>query len=319
MTHTPSTTPFGPAVGRVGLGCMGMSWLYREDERDDTASVAVLHEALGLGVNLWDTADIYGDGHNEELIGRALAGRREEAFVATKGGLVVDDLAGRRLHRDGSPAHLRTALEASLRRLGTESVDLYYLHRPDPDVPLLESWGVLAELVAEGKARRIGLSEVGPDEAAAAHAVHPVAAIQSELSLWTRDALENGTVEWCARNGAAFVPFAPLGRGFLTGTITGADFDATDFRAHNGRFTADAVDANRAIVGRVREVADRYGATCAQVALAWTLAQGPHVLPIPGTKKPAYLRENAAAAGLTLSAEDVRLLNGLPAAVGARY
>ncbi|PYC72360.1 aldo/keto reductase [Streptomyces tateyamensis] len=307
-------------VGAVGLGCMGMSWIYREQERDDAASIAVVHEALDLGVTALDTADIYGDGHNEELLGRALAGRRDEAFLATKGGLVVDDLAARALHRDGSPAHLRRALDASLARLGTDRVDLYYLHRPDPAVPLAESWGALAELVAAGKARAVGLSEVSAEQAAEMHAIHPVAAVQSELSLWTRDPLgADGILAWCTANGAAFVPFAPLGRGFLTGTVATADFGDEDFRAHNPRFTADAMAANWRIVERVREVADRHGATAAQVALAWTLAQGPRVLPIPGTKKSRYLRENAAAAALDLTPADLALLDDLPTAVGARY
>ncbi|RKE20787.1 aldo/keto reductase [Streptomyces sp. TLI_171] len=316
MTTPPTLAEAGP----IGLGCQGMSWIYDEAGRDDARSAAVLREALDLGVRHLDTSDIYGDGHNEELLGKALAGRRDDAFLATKAGLVVDDLEARVLHRDGSPAHLRRAVEASLRRLGTDRIDLYYLHRIDPAVPLAESWGALAELVAEGKVRQLGLSEVSAAEAAAAHRLHPVAAVQSELSLWTREPLgEGGILEWCAANGAAFVAFAPLGRGFLTGSISSASFTDEDFRAHNGRFTAEAIEANLRIVRAVEPVAARHGATLSQTALAWTLAQGPHVVTIPGTRNSRHLRDNAAAGTLHLTDADLHLLDAVPAPVGNRY
>ncbi|MEA2296075.1 MAG: hypothetical protein QOE86_3714 [Solirubrobacteraceae bacterium] len=310
----------GPPVGAIGLGCMGMSWAYGPAERDDEASIAVIRRALALGVTLIDTSDVYGPFTNEELVGRALAGRRDEAILATKGGLVAD-LTGERpaIRRDGRPEHLRTAIDASLQRLGVDHVDLYQLHRVDPDVPVEESWGALAEAVAAGKARAIGMSEATVDELDRAQAIHPVASLQSELSLWTRGALAD-VLPWCAANGAAFIPFAPLGRGFLTGAISaGASFDAQDFRAANPRFAREAVDANQAIVDAVRAVAARLEITPGQVALAWTLAQGEHVVPIPGTKRLAYLEENAAAAEVTLSAEDLAELDALPEAVGSRY
>ncbi|MER7542852.1 aldo/keto reductase [Actinomadura sp.] len=329
----------GTPVGAVGLGCMGMSWAYTASERDDDASVALIREALDLGVTFLDTAQPYGDGHNEALIGRALKGRRDEAVLATKTGLVVPEDASWNLVRNGTPEHVKASAEDSLRRLGTDVIDLYYLHRVDPDVPLADSWGAMAELVAEGKVRRLGLSEVSVAQAAEAHAIHPVAAVQSELSLWTRDAAgapggmagvsmghTGGTgegpgdvVAWCAENGAVFVPYAPLGRGFLTGTITSADFEDTDFRGVNPRFREDALKANLRIVDVVKAVAERHGATPAQVAIAWTLAQGEHVIPIPGTKKRRYLHENAGAADLDLTGTDLAELDGVPAAVGDRY
>ncbi|WP_030171712.1 aldo/keto reductase [Spirillospora albida] len=316
----------GRPVGAVGLGCMGMSWAYGESERDDDASVALIREALDLGVTFIDTAQVYGNGHNETLVGRALAGRRDEAVVATKTGLVLADAAAWRIDRKATPELVRTSAEESLRRLGTDVIDLYYLHRVDPAVPLADSWGAMADLVAEGKVRRLGLSEVSVAEAAEAHAIHPVAAIQSELSLWTRDAqgvpggvLESGdVVGWCAAHGAAFVPFSPLGRGFLTGKVTG-DFEDTDYRGGNPRFQEDALKANRRIVEVAEAVAARHGATPAQVAIAWTLAQGDHVIPIPGTKKSRYLRENADAASLVLTEQDLAALDAVPAAVGNRY
>ncbi|RFS81216.1 aldo/keto reductase [Actinomadura spongiicola] len=329
----------GTPVGAVGLGCMGMSWAYSESERDDDTSVALIREALDLGVTFLDTAQPYGDGHNETLVGRALAGRRDEAVVATKTGLVVADLATRELVRRGTPEHVKASAEDSLRRLRTDVIDLYYLHRVDPEVPLADTWGAMAELVAEGKVRGLGLSEVSVAQAAQAHAIHPVAAVQSELSLWTRDAMgapggvagrlpgddpaaaqgAGDVVAWCAANGAAFVPFSPLGRGFLTGTVTAADFEDTDFRGGSPRFQEDALSANLRIVDVVRGVAERHGATPAQVAIAWTLAQGDHVLPIPGTKKSRYLRDNAGAADLDLTPDDLAELDGVPTAVGGRY
>ena len=306
-------------LSSIGLGCMGMSWGYIESERDDQESVEVIRAALDAGVELLDTADIYGDGHNETLVGVALQGRRAEAFVATKCGLVVDDLSTKQMHRDGSPEHVRSAAERSLERLGIDVIDLLYLHRVDPAVPLAETWGAMSDLVGAGLVKHLGLSEVGVAEAAAAHAQHPVAAIQSELSLWTRDAIVGGVVAWCAANGASFVPFAPLGRGFLTGAISSAEFESDDFRAVNPRFTAEAVAQNLRIVDVVRNVAARHDVTPAQVAIAWTLAQGEHVLPIPGTRRRKHLEDNLAAADLRLHEADLDELNAVPATVGSRY
>lgn len=329
------TTRRIPALDRdtapIGLGCMGMSWAYTTPElRDDEAAVGVVRAALDRGITLLDTSDAYGVGHNEELVGRAVRGRREEAIVATKGGLVASLVDGRpHLRRDGRPDHLRAAVDASLRRLDVDVIDLYYLHRVDPAVPLEESWGALGEAVEAGKVRAIGLSEVTVGEADRAHAVHPVAAIQSELSLWTRDPLGQGSnadgnpagdvVDWCRAHGAVMVPFSPLGRGFLTGTLDPAALDHRDFRAGLPRFSGDALAENTRLVEAVRAIADRRGTTPAAVALAWVLARGPHVVPIPGTTRVARLDENLAAADLVLGPEDLADLDRLPAATGARY
>jgi len=322
---SPSALPtrrFGSSdltAGAVGLGCMGMTWAYDQSDRDDERSIEVIRRALELGVTLIDTADMYGPYTNEQLVGRALEGRRDEAVLATKCGLVVDDAETFAMHRDGSPEHVREAIDASLRRLGTDHVDLYQLHRTDPDVPVEETWGAMGEVVAAGKARAIGMSEATVAELDRAQAVHPVASLQSELSLWTRGPLDD-VVPWCREHDAAFIPFSPLGRGFLTGAITsGTTFGESDVRGRNPRFTAEAVDANQAIVERVREVAERIGATPGQVALAWCLAQYDQVLPIPGTRRVERLEENAAAARLELSAEDMAELDSLPAAAGERY
>jgi aryl-alcohol dehydrogenase-like predicted oxidoreductase len=309
-------------VGAVGLGCMGMSSAYTASERDDRESVALIREAVDLGVTFLDTSDVYGAGHNEQLIGRALDGVRDKVVLGSKVGLVVDPATGD-MGRDGSPEHVREAVEASLRRLDTDVIDLYYLHRVDPEVPLAETWGVMAELVEEGKVGRLGLSEVTVAQAEEAHALHPVAAIQSELSLWTRDPLgasgAGDVVGWCAANGAAFVPFSPLGRGFLTGTVTKTNFEHDDMRADMPRFQEGVLEQNLRIVDVVRTVAERHGATPAQVAIAWTLAQGEHVIPIPGTKKRRYLHENTVAAGVDLTDGDLAELDAVPPPVGARY
>ena len=294
-----------------------MSFGYVDADAEDDP-VDVIHRAIDLGVSMLDTADVYGPFSNEELVGAAIHDRRDRVEVATKVGLLVGPNGGYPLDRDASPQHVRSAIDASLGRLRTDVVDLYYLHRIDPDVPLEETWGAMAELVDAGKVRALGLSEVTVAEAERAHTIHPVAAIQSEMSLWTRDPLVD-VVPWCAEHGARFVPFSPLGRGFLTGAISAASFDESDFRSNNPRFTAEAVDANQAIVARVREVAERVGATPAQVALAWTLAQGEHVLPIPGTKRLRYLEQNLGAGGVVLSPEDLADLDALPVAEGSRY
>src|SRR3954452_10538213 len=291
-------------IGRIGLGCMGMTWAYGAEDRDEAESIATIHRALELGVTLLDTADMYGPYTNEELVGRAIAGRREEVVLATKCGLVVQDADEYVLRRDGRPEHVREAVDASLRRLGTDFIDLYQLHRVDPEVPLEETWGAMAELVAAGKVGAIGLSEVGVEELERAQAIHPVASVQSEGSLWTRDAFAE-VVPWCAAHDAAFLPFAPLGRGFLTGKLETQTFPSGDFRKNNPRFQPEAMDANAALVETVKAVAARLDATPAQVALAWLLAQGEHVVPIPGTKKRSRLEENAAAASVVLSADDL--------------
>ncbi len=294
-----------------------MSWAYVGDASEEQ-SIRVIHRAIELGVTLFDTADVYGPFTNEELLGRALDGRHEDVVLATKVGLVVGPSGGYPLLRDARPERILEEIDGSLRRLRTDVIDLYYLHRVDEQVPLEDTWGAMSTLVQAGKVRSLGLSEVGVDDLERAHAIHPVSAVQSELSLWTRDALPE-VVPWCAANGAAFVPFAPLGRGFLTGAITAASFDDADFRAQNPRFTPEAIAANLAIVDRVRLVADRHGATPAQVALAWVLRQGEHVIPIPGTKRVKYLEENVGAAAVHLTPGDLADLESLPDALGSRY
>jgi len=307
----------GPlTVGAIGLGCMPMHWAYLGDA-DDRTSIRVIHRALELGVTHFDTAEAYGPYLNEDLVGRALEGR-DGVVVATKVGFVPGPDGGYPMRNDASPAHIREAIDQQLRRLRRDVIDLYYLHRVDPAVPLEESWGTMAELVAAGKVRHLGMSEVSVGELERAAAIHPVAAVQSELSLWTREPLED-VVPWCAEHGAGFVPYAPLGRGFLTGTVTEASFRERDFRATNPRFTPEAIAANLAIVDRVRDVGDRLGATPAQVAIAWCLAQGEHVVPIPGTKRLRYVEENTGAADLDLDAGAIAALDALPASVAPRY
>jgi aryl-alcohol dehydrogenase-like predicted oxidoreductase len=316
----------GPEVGVIGLGCMGMTFAYdQQTPRDDDTSVAVIHQALDLGMTLIDTADVYGPFTNEELVGRALAGgHRDRAVLATKVGNVVTDPTGGPdnsplLVRNGRPEHIRRSIDDSLRRLGTDCVDLYQLHRVDPQVPVEESWGAMAEVVAAGKARQLGLSEVTVEEVRRAQAVHEVATVQSELSLWTRDVLAE-VLPYCAEQGIAFLPYSPLGRGFLTGRFASfEELPQDDFRRRLPRFQQEALRANLAIVGRVRAVADRLGAGPAQVALAWVLAQGPQVVPIPGTKTPKYLVDNAGGADLVLSPADLAELDAAPAPEGSRY
>ncbi len=308
----------GLSAGAIGLGCMGMSWAYGMADRDDERSIAVIRRALQLGVTLIDTADAYGPFTNEELVGHALAGRRDEAVLATKCGIVVDDAASYTIHRNGRPEYVRAAVDASLRRLQTDRIDLYQLHRVDENVPLEDTWGAMSELVAAGKVLAIGLSEVSVDELERAQAIHPVASVQSELSLWTRDALQ-AVLPWCAEHGAAFIPFAPLARGFFTGRLAHGSFEADDFRAHNPRFTDEAMAQNEPLVDTVKDIAARVGCTPGQLALAWTLHQGDSVIPIPGTKRIAYLEENATAAEVELTQADLDELDALPAPVGSRY
>ncbi|WP_406491286.1 aldo/keto reductase [Streptomyces sp. NBC_01604] len=309
----------GPQVGVVALGCMGMSFSYDQaTPRDEAEMVSVIHQALDLGMTLLDTSDVYGPYTNEQLVGRALAdGHRERAVLATKVGVLAKDGAVTGL--DGRPEHIRRSIDESLGRLGTDHVDLYYLHRVDPSVPIEESVGALAEAVQAGKARAVGLSEVSVEQIKRAQPVHPVTAVQSELSLWTRDWMTE-VLPYCEEQGIAFVPYSPLGKGFLTGRFASFDdLPQDDFRRGLARFQQDALRANFALAEKVREIADRIGATPAQVALAWVLAQGEYVVPIPGTKTPKYLLDNAGAAEVQLSAEDLAELDALPTPQGGRY
>ncbi|MBO0897006.1 aldo/keto reductase [Arthrobacter sunyaminii] len=316
----------GPEVGVIGLGCMGMTYAYDMNaKRDEETSISVIRGAIELGATLIDTADVYGPYTNEELVGRALGdGYRDRAVLSTKVGLEVSNAAPAAgtmpgLVKNGSPEHIRTSIDASLRRLGTDHVDLYILHRVDPEVPLEDSWAAMAQTVTDGKARAIGISEASVEEIELAQAVHPVTAVQSELSLWTRDRLSD-VVPYCEEHGLAFLPFSPLGRGFLTGRFTSFDqLPADDMRRRLPRFQQDNLKANLAIVQRVHDVAERVGATPAQVALAWVVAQGQRIIPIPGTKTPKYLRDNVAAGDLMLSGEDLMMLDSAPAASGGRY
>lgn len=304
-------------VARVGLGAMGMSHGYTGAGSDDAESVRTIHRALELGVTFIDTAEVYGPYTNEELVGRALKGRREQVVLATKFGLISH--TGRQGGTDSSPAGVRTAVEGSLTRLGTDYIDLYYQHRVDPATPIEDTVGALAELVAEGKIRHIGLSEAGPGTIRRAHAVHPVTAVQSEYSLFTRDP-EAHVLPVLRELNIGFVPFSPLGRGFLTGKVRSTDeFDPTDFRAGNPRFTEENFRHNLRLADEVAAVAAEIGATPAQVALAWLLAQGEDIAPIPGTKRVARVEENAAADGVHLSEAHLATLTGLPPAAGATH
>jgi aryl-alcohol dehydrogenase-like predicted oxidoreductase len=292
-------------------------WTY--GATSEAGSIRLVQYALDRGITLLDTADIYGPFTSEEIVGKAIKGRREQVVLATKGGLVVTDPTTRTMRNDGSPAHLKAACEASLRRLGVEVIDLYQLHRHDPRVPIEESVGAHTELVATGKVRAIGLSECDIPTLERASKIHPIATLQSELSLWTRDPLAD-ILPWCQAHGVAFLPFAPLGRGFLTGRYRSASqFGANDFRSGLPRFQTEALAQNLDLVERVDEVARRHNATPGQIALAWVLAQGEQVIPIPGTKHQEYLDENLGALAVVLSETDLLELNQLPSAVGTRY
>ncbi|MCU1605499.1 MAG: Aldo-keto reductase [Modestobacter sp.] len=310
-------------VAALGLGCMGMSQMYGTADR--TESLATVRRALDLGVTFLDTADAYGAGHNEELVGEAIAGRRDEVQLATKFSLLKRE-GGRRI--DGRPDNVRACAEASLRRLGVEVIDLYYQHRVDPQVPIEDTVGAMAELVQAGKVRHLGLSEASAASIRRAVAVHPIAALQSEWSLWTRDlevAGDDGSsvLDVAREHGIGIVPFSPLGRGFLTGAITSPeDFAEDDWRRTHPRFTGEAFTANLRLVDAVRTLAAEKGATPGQLALAWVLAQGPDVVPIPGTKRRSYLEENVGAVGVQLSPEDLARLDGIAPpgiAAGGRY
>jgi aryl-alcohol dehydrogenase-like predicted oxidoreductase len=306
----------GAEVSRLGLGCMGMSYAY--GATDDTESIATVHRALDLGITFLDTADLYGFGANEELIGRAIKDRRDEVFLATKFGIVGDPTRPGQSGVNGSPEYVRSAIDASLSRLGLDHVELYYQHRADPAVPIEETVAAMASLVEAGKVRYLGLSEVSADTIRRAHAVHPITAVQSEWSLFSRD-IEDEVLPTCRELGIGIVPYSPLGRGMLTGAVPRtSELAADDYRRTLPRFTGDNLDANLALVDEIRSVAARYDATPGQVALAWVLAQGNDVAPIPGTKRRRYLEENARALDLDLSSDDVVSLGKLMPA-GTRY
>ncbi|HEY6623065.1 MAG TPA: aldo/keto reductase [Acidimicrobiales bacterium] len=297
----------GLVVSAQGLGCMGMSEFYGTG--DETESVATINLAMDLGVNFFDTADAYGPFANEELVGRAIGSRRDEVVLATKFGIVrnPDDPTQRFVR--GDAAYVRSTCEASLRRLGVDHIDLYYQHRQDPTVPIEETVGAMAQLVAEGKILHLGLSEAGPDTIRRAVAEHPVTALQSEWSLWSRD-IENEVVGTARELGVGIVPYSPLGRGFLTGQITSADdFEADDFRRHSPRFQGENFSRNLELVATVRSMAEDKGCTAGQLALAWVLAQGDDVVPIPGTKRQSYLRENVGSLDITVTPDEMAALD----------
>jgi aryl-alcohol dehydrogenase-like predicted oxidoreductase len=309
----------GLDVSRIGLGAMTMAGVYTTGGGlDDTESIRTIHRALDLGVTHIDTAEIYGPFHSEDLVGRAIKNRRDQVVVATKFGLVSHSGGGPGVI-DSSPANVRAAVEGSLKRLGADHIDLYYQHRVDPNTPIEETVGALAELVAEGKVRHIGLSEAGPATIRRAHAVHPVAALQTEYSLWTRDP-ETELLPLLRELGIGFVPYSPLGHGFLTGQIRSVeDFADDDWRKTNPRFTGENFQRNLRIVDEVEAVAAEVGATPAQIALAWLFTQGDDIAPIPGTRRVARVEENTAADRIELSAEQVERLNNLTPAAGERH
>lgn len=298
----------GTTVSAIGLGCMGMSEFY--GAHDDAQSLQTLEAALARGIDFFDTADMYGAGHNETLLGQFLRGRRERVVLATKFGIVRQP--GRYERRvDNSPAYIRQACDASLARLGVDCIDLYYCHRRNPEVPVEDMIGAMAELVRAGKVRMLGLSEVSVDTLRRACAVHPVAAVQSEYSLWSRDP-EDGMLDACRELGVSFVAYSPLGRAFLTGAVaSGEDLAADDFRRNNPRFQGEALEANRRLVDKLAAFAAARNATPAQLALAWLLCKHPHVIPIPGTRRITYLEQNIAAAGIALSDADIAALDAM--------
>ena len=308
----------GLTVSRLALGTMTFGL-----QTDEAVSHRILDKAAEGGINFLDTADMYGPYTNEELLGRGLAGRRHQAFVASKFGIVRDAGDPHKRGVSGHPDYLRQSIEGSLQRLNTDYLDLYYQHRIDPDVPIEDTVGALAELMVQGKIRHIGLSEVAPTTLRRAHAVHPIAAVQSEYSLWSRDPEENGVLATCRKLGIAFVPYSPLGRGFLTGALQSPDdFEADDFRRHNPRFQGENFARNLQLVAKVQSMAANKGVSAAQLALAWVLAKGDDIVPIPGTKRRRYLDENLAALEIELSVSEVAALDDIfpaQAIAGERY
>jgi aryl-alcohol dehydrogenase-like predicted oxidoreductase len=317
--QTRTLGPDGPEVSEIGLGCMGMSAFY--GSADEGEARATILRALDLGCNFLDTSDMYGPHTNERLVGSTIAARRDEVFLATKFGIKLVE-EGNLIDRviDGSPAYVHQACDASLERLGTDHIDLYYQHRVDPNTPIEETVGAMAELVAVGKVRYIGLSEASAETIRRAHAVHPITAVQTEYSLWTRD-VESEILPTLQELGIALVAYSPLGRGFLCGRFSSPDeLDEDDYRRHGPRFTGENLQQNLALAERLRELATERGLTPGQLAIAWVLHRGEHIVPIPGTKRISYLEENLAAAEIELSDADVeQIAAALPVAAGDRY